>query len=306
MSSVNLSSAQKSKIQSKLAENENRIKNASPSDALTTIRAILVDAGVSKEKLNEVICETSKGRMAVKSMATSIYDKMRKEHLKEEQEKEAKEKEKEKEENKEKENEEEENEQDGNKKDKNRVRSHYGARINISEEKMKELKEKPQSESRRWLEAEVVSQMRAQGLSEAEINNPVDNVSLTGRDGLKQHCKAGTGKTFKDLAVDSIMSKVYGQSRSQLMGESKDQTREREAREDNLGKAATSNEPVNGEDVTVQSGDDSLQVVDEILNGFMMNGQISEADLDTLEKLTGTRDLNALVPAGMMYNRNDD
>ncbi|MBR2391336.1 MAG: hypothetical protein IKB06_02460 [Clostridia bacterium] len=305
MSSVNLSSAQKSKIQSKLAENENKIKKASPADALTTIRAILVDAGVSKEKLNEVICETSKGRMAVKSMATSIYDKMRKEHLEEEKEKEAKEKGKGKE--KEKENEEEdENEQDGNKNDKNRVRSHYGARINISEEKMKELKEKPQSESRRWLEAEVVRQMRAQGLSEAEINNPVDNVSLTGKDGLKQHCKAGTGKTFKDLAVDSVMAKVYGQSRSQLMGESKDQTREREAREDNLGKAATSNEPVNGEDVTVQSGDDSLQVVDEILNGFMMNGQISEADLDTLEKLTGTRDLNALVPAGMMYNRNDD
>ena len=305
MSSVNLSSAQKSKIQSKLAENENRIKNASPSDALTTIRAILVDAGVSKEKLNEVICETSKGRMAVKSMATSIYDKMRKEHLEEEKEKEAKEKEKEKENEKENE-EEDENEQDGNKNDKNRVRSHYGARINISEEKIKELKQKPQSESRRWLEAEVVRQMRAQGLSEAEINNPVDNVSLTGKDGLKQHCKAGTGKTFKDLAVDSVMAKVYGQSRSQLMGESKDQTREREAREDNLGKAATSNEPVNGEDVTVQSGDDSLQVVDEILNGFMMNGQISEADLDTLEKLTGTRDLNALVPAGMMYNRNDD
>ena len=305
MSSVNLSSAQKSKIQSKLAENENRIKNASPSDALTTIRAILVDAGVSKEKLNEVICETSKGRMAVKSMATSIYDKMRKEHLEEEKEKEAKEKEKEKENEKENE-EEDENEQDGNKNDKNRVRSHYGARINISEEKIKELKQKPQSESRRWLEAEVVRQMRAQGLSEAEINNPVDNVSLTGKDGLKQHCKAGTGKTFKDLAVDSVMAKVYGQSRSQLMGESKDQTREREAREDNLGKAATSNEPINGEDVTVQSGDDSLQVVDEILNGFMMNGQISEADLDTLEKLTGTRDLNALVPAGMMYNRNDD
>ena len=305
MSSVNLSSAQKSKIQSKLAENENKIKKASPADALTTIRAILVDAGVSKEKLNEVICETSKGRMAVKSMATSIYDKMRKEHLEEEKEKEAKEKEKGKEKEKETE-EEDENEQDGNKNDKNRVRSHYGARINISEEKMKELKEKPQSESRRWLEAEVVRQMRAQGLSEAEINNPVDNVSLTGKDGLKQHCKAGTGKTFKDLAVDSVMAKVYGQSRSQLMGESKDQTREREAREDNLGKAATSNEPVNGEDVTVQSGDDSLQVVDEILNGFMMNGQISEADLDTLEKLTGTRDLNALVPAGMMYNRNDD
>lgn len=297
MSSVNLSSAQKSEIQSKLAENENRIKNASPSDALTTIRAILVDAGVSKEKLNEVICETSKGRMAVKSMATSIYDKMKKEHLKEEQEKEAKEKENE---------EEDKNEQDNNKNDKNRVRSHYGARINISEEKIKELKEKPQSESRRWLEAEVVRQMRAQGLSEAEINNSVDNVSLTGKDGLKQHCKAGTGKTFKDLAVDSVMAKVYGQSRSQLMGESKDQTREREAREDNLGKTATSNEPVNGEDVTVQSGDDSLQVVDEILNGFMMNGQISETDLDTLEKLTGTRDLGALVPAGMMYNRNDD
>ena len=283
--SGNLSKETSAKFKQKLSANLSDILGCRPEAATEKIKKIMNESGLIPQGVSSKSFEVRpNGLVKVQSVEKSIYDTITKGREKESVKKEH-----------EKEQEEKNNPSQENEKGKKKVRK---ITLNLPLSVEKKLSEQTPADARKYLEQEYSSQMRAQGMTDEEINHKVDTIHTVNNDGSSETNKVGDGKGLLDVMCDLAIARIFGKDKSQVMNESKEQTSTRESRESGypvekpFGEKEARKLPEKNKDMTV----------DGIINSFLGTGEITpeqDAFLKS-QKINGIEDLMGMIPPGML------
>lgn len=218
MASKLFTDADYARLQSTIKGKIPAILSAKPERAIQIIKGVFSDAGI---EVNGRCFKIKDGKITSESLESGLYNNLKRAKAEKDKNKAAKAEEEKKEE-----------------KDKDEQESSSGISLNVTfpKERMKQLKEDLKNKKttpsaiRQELRATFTAQAESQ-LTPEQMTELHSSISMKNLDGSSTQLNVGSGKNIIDICCDLYMAVICEKDRAQILGESKEQTQQRERME---------------------------------------------------------------------------
>ena len=221
MASKLFTDEQYARLQSTIKGKIPAILSAKPERAVQIIKGVFSDAGI---EVSGRCFKIKDGKITSESLESGLYNNLKRAKAEKDKNKQAKEIEDKKKEEKDA--------------DKNEQESSSGISLNITfpKDRMKQLKEDLKNKKttpsaiRQELRETFTAQAKSQ-LTPEQMTELHSSISMKNLDGSSTQLNVGAGKNIIDICCDLYMAIICEKDRAQILGESKEQTQQRERME---------------------------------------------------------------------------